>query len=551
MMRRARSIRVLVAVGLLASLLAGSIAPIAAQLNAPGDPAMDSLFATAPQAFLEGDNAIYYPWVANDDNFGLGAADTNISVQNLEDRDGQIWIYRGDGSNGWTLATTAALSAYASKTFTASALGIASGEGAPVAVLAFQVQPGTVTTALIETIVVLSKPEGVTGDFTQVLVCVVNVHATENFGAPAPFKAAVTFTYDGTTYAQGSMVEWTNQAHLQAILDEVNTGSDGALINPFGGLNADGDCLDRTGTAGTTGQIFNSLIIGGVAKTAVQGETLPFTTGADTAVSGYNSINGSEVSRFNEWYLPIVQTNCGPGGCWDSMIRVANLTNFNSAVTIRFFPSDDGSGSLQTGFQVERLVNGGDTWNYNLGDLVPDGWVGSAHIYSDGTIFPMVDRYKVGYSVWITNTGSAANFENTAQVPGAGGRYALFAPHVLMDYFGWNTGINVANLVNQDNNISIQYFNMLGNATQVLNQRHGGDLGHQHHEPEPGGGDRQRLLRQPERVQCPELRDQQCDDPWLRQRLRLYALAAQPAEWLLRGGAGDQQRAGGGGERQR
>jgi hypothetical protein len=117
------------------------------------------------------------------------------------------------------------------------------------------------------------------------------------------------------------------------------------------------------------------------------------------------------------------------------------------------------------------MVNGGDTWHIHLGSLVPEGWVGSAHIYSDGWVFPMVDRYKVGYSMWITNTGSAANFENLAQVPGVGGRYALFAPHVLMDYFGWNTGINVANLVNQDNNISIQYFNMLGNATQVLSQR--------------------------------------------------------------------------------
>ena len=53
----------------------------------------------------------------------------------------------------------------------------------------------------------------------------------------------------------------------------------------------------------------------------------------------------------------------------------------------------------------------------------------------------MVDRYKVGYNMWLTNTGSSADFENLAQVPGSNGRYALFAPHVLMDYYGWNTGM--------------------------------------------------------------------------------------------------------------
>ncbi len=139
----------------------------------------------------------------------------------------------------------------------------------------------------------------------------------------------------------------------------------------------------------------------------------------DTAVSGYNAVNGVEVGYFDEWYLPIVQTNCGPGGCWDTVIRVANLDASNNAVTIRFFPADDGSGSLQTGFQIQDLVDGGTTWNVNLSDLVPEGWVGTAHVYSDGAVFAMADRYKVGYNMWVTNTGSSADFENLAQVAGA------------------------------------------------------------------------------------------------------------------------------------
>ena len=89
--------------------------------------------------FSWGPNAIFYPWVANGENFGLGDSQTSISVQNLDDRDGQIWIFRGDGNNTWTLATTAYLSAYASKTFSAAQLGIAEGDGAPVAVVAYNV----------------------------------------------------------------------------------------------------------------------------------------------------------------------------------------------------------------------------------------------------------------------------------------------------------------------------------------------------------------------------------------------------------------------------
>jgi hypothetical protein len=73
--------------------------------------------------------------------------------------------------------------------------------------------------------------------------------------------------------------------------------------------------------------------------------------------------------------------------------------------------------------------------------------------------------------MWLTNTGSSADFEWFAQVPGALGDYVLFAPDVRVDYFGWNTGINIANLVETDNNVTVQYFNMFGNATGTRSQR--------------------------------------------------------------------------------
>ena len=53
-------------------------------------------------------------------------------------------------------------------------------------------------------------------------------------------------------------------------------------------------------------------------------------------------------------------------------------------------------------------------------------------------------------------------------VPGRPGAlpYVLFAPDVRMDYNGWNTGINVANTVDDENNVNIQFFGNNGNAPQ-------------------------------------------------------------------------------------
>ena len=215
------------------------------------------------------------------------------------------------------------------------------------------------------------------------------------------------------------------------------------------------------------------VVLAGVAKQAVTGDSLPFTTAADTAVSGYNAIGGRELGFFDELYFPIVQTNCGPGGCWNSILRISNMgLDDNAAVTVRFFPADDGSGSLQTGFQLQGLVDVGEVWSIDLSEWVPEGWVGSAHVYTDDAVGAIVDRVKPGTDMWITNTASNATSEGTWQVPGGGSYpYVLFAPDVRTDYNGWNTGINVANTVEIDADVSIQYFGSNGNAPAAQTRR--------------------------------------------------------------------------------
>ncbi|CAN5612395.1 hypothetical protein BH23CHL2_BH23CHL2_20440 [soil metagenome] len=521
MKKPSRFLALLGAFALLSTMLVAAIGPAApaaggeVQLPIPFDP--EFVFNFDDPDFEPLDSVVYYPWVGNDDeSTGLGPADTSITVQNLSLQGAQIYIFVGSGDGGWDYVTSAALAAWASKTFTADALGIEAGSGAPVAVAGagrfITFEEGT-NQELIDLFgeglfevreepVLLSKPVGVLGDDTQVTVCIAQAgfattEGGDTYNEAAPFAAAIDIAaavapdgVDHPAYEEGdivgypaddSYVVWETQAELQALLNAVNPGPGGQLVDPFGGLNADGDCNDVIEVvAGEDVEFFDPVPIGGVAKQAVDGETLPYTTAADTVVSGYNAVNQAEVASFGEWYQPIVQTNCGPGGCWNTILRVANLGNLNNAVTVSFFPADDGSVSLATGFQLQSLIDGGDVWHIDLGDYVPEGWVGSAHVRSDGAVFTMADRVKVGYNMWITNTGSSANFElydagyvdDLCQcAPGGGYNYVLFAPDVRLDFFGWNTGINVANLAGVDNNVSIQYFNHFGNATEVLNQR--------------------------------------------------------------------------------
>ena len=486
--RPSRFLRLLGVAGLLGVLLASAIGSTAyAQDGAEGapNPDPDPPGQTAVEGAVDPDltqYTIYFPWVGNEDeSAGLGAANTSISIQNLDNIDTYIYIYRGDGGDSWSLAQTAWLAAGASKTFDADSNGIASGDGAPVAVTSYSYEetelhcedyseradapetnfdPGHDVNGdgrcdTIEQEVILFDGLPYPDHDGLISVCVAQNPAGDGSHVPAPF-------WDQKT---GQYVAWQTVDDLEALwLDLPNSWT------RFGGLNDDGDCLDGEDNTYEWSVEYRANI-GGYAKQAVAGASLPYTTTADSSVSGYNSINGMELDTFDQWYHAIVQTNCGPAGCWNTILRIANFSATNVAVTARFFPADDGSGSLQTGFQLQALVDGGETWNIDISDYVPEGWVGSVHVYSDGEVFSMVDRVKVGNLMWITNTGSSSEFEYYYNWPGALGNYALFAPDVRLDFYGWNTGINVANLVLEDNNISIQYFNLLGNATGNLTQR--------------------------------------------------------------------------------
>jgi len=401
-----RFLRVVATLGMLAGLLAVfGASPVAAAEPYPV-PDVDE-GDLAPFADLHGAQEVYFPWVYNNDDFGLGESDGSVSIQNLSYTDGYVFFYVGNG-DGYDYTTYAFLAAGASKTFTADAIGV---------------------------------PEP---------------------GAPVVAALYADWRYDSATDIE--VCEW-------------EIGYD---FNDDQDLD---DCQIIYGE-GPTDYDYVPLPVAGVLKSAVAGASLPYTTSADTSVSGYNGLSGAEVGTFDEHYLPIVQTNGGPGGAWDTRVTVANLRgDANAAVTLRFFPNDgDGSGSLNTGWQQNVLVSAGAVYQLTLSDYVPEGWTGNVHIYSDTAVGAIADRYKVGTDMWLTNISSNANFEvgyysycGCDEAEGGfyypfAGKYVLFAPTVYMDYNGWNTGFSVANLVETDNNVNIQYVQN-GNAIQVVSQR--------------------------------------------------------------------------------
>lgn len=394
MKKPSRFLRVVATIGMLLGLMVVAAPVATAQAPAsPGiNPGASKLF---PGSGIAGAQEVYFPWVGNADSFGLGEADSAITLQNLTGASGYVYIYYGTGS-GWTFATSAFLDTGASKTFTADLLGVPS-PGAPVIA-------GLYRTASLAT--------------------------------------------------SGQVCEW-------------EIGQD---INGDGDLN---DCFDYPATETR----YIPLFLGGTVKSAVGGANLPYTSATDTSVSGYNGLSGMEVGEFDELFLPIVQYTCdGPGGCWDTRITVSNFrTDLNAGVEARFFPGSDGEGSLQTGFQLQTLLGPGGTWQIDLSDWVDADWVGSVHIYTDDYVGAIADRYKTGTGMWLTNLASNKSAELDLQPDLSGlfgsANYALFAPAVYLDYNGWNTGVSVANLVNFDNEINIQYYVNAGNAPVGLTQR--------------------------------------------------------------------------------
>ncbi len=457
---------------------------------------------------VAGPFGVFFPWVANDDeSTGLGPADTSITIQNLALWEVKVYAYVGvgggdlPGDNGWELVGPFFLEPLASKTFSAAQLGIAEGEGAPVAVNAWFSMIdffGFFTCDL--------NDDGDCDDFETIadddFESGANTWENEDIDGPSTWEdgdCILSDDDDGDGSPENVATPDTPPTDGVQWWDFVN----GERAT---GANLDGDpvnCL--ADERAMVDEIELPSAIAGVAKQVVDGESLPYTSDVDTVVSGYNGLAGFELLEVGNtgvfegeigqpgemgqagsnnlqsfffdypdgWYLPIVQTNGGPGGAWNSIVRVANFgdgggTIGAAGVNVTFYPADNASGELNQSFVRDFLVNAGETVAIDLSTLVPEGWIGSAHISADAPIFAMVDRVKVGYNMWLTNTASNAFVSSRWNAEyGFGDTFVQFLPDVRKDFFGWNTGINVANISDVDTDVTIQYYGSNGVAAQT------------------------------------------------------------------------------------
>jgi hypothetical protein len=108
---------------------------------------------------------------------------------------------------------------------------------------------------LIEQYAMLTMPPDIDTEWTQVEVCVGLSQSSNGLLLPALFMATVGFTNpnNGLEYVAGDLVPFASQAELQHILNHVNADATGDLIDPFGGINNDGDCVDEIIIPGQSG----------------------------------------------------------------------------------------------------------------------------------------------------------------------------------------------------------------------------------------------------------------------------------------------------------
>jgi hypothetical protein len=172
-----------------------------------------------------------------------------------------------------------------------------------------------------------------------------------------------------------------------------------------------------------------------------------YSTSAHQSVSGYSALQHRKLSQ--EVVLPIVQTNSN----WNTVIRATNFSqNLGTQVDLMLYPAGGGDPIGPFG----RLAPSGKTASFNLLNLgVPEDWVGTAVLTASADIAAVAERIKPETNMLMMNT---SRIDEEAQT-------WMFAPLVFRDWNHWNTGISIANLNDEENEIKVVYYSVDGEET--------------------------------------------------------------------------------------
>ena len=195
-------------------------------------------------------------------------------------------------------------------------------------------------------------------------------------------------------------------------------------------------------------------IVGNVKQTTPSVNRAPWSDGSDV-VTGYSGLIQEEIDAATStstraWNLPIVQTNTG----WNTLIRVANLRSGGAiTATLELYPGDNAAGSGGASVTVTQSIPVSTSWQFDAAGVLGDSdWVGYARITTTGASGVVARRVKPSTDMAITNVAVAA--DSAAQAA----PFRQAAPLLFVEYNGWNTGINIANVSNRSTIVTVRYY---------------------------------------------------------------------------------------------
>jgi len=398
---------------LVASLSIGTVAPAAAAPDSPGE------------------GTIYFPWVPNNASLaGIAGISGAITVQNVEPFPVKVTVKDAAGNE----LTSLTLNPRASQSWTAGELGIAEPGAGVVAVAAWA------DVAALE----------------RAGVCVEVASASPTRGTPntvdgnvitglAARPDYIRVTQGGLTFAEAHDYTWTY--------------ADGAVAIDWSPRGA-----EPAGTYTVTAYDCPTPRIAGVEKHTVG--TTGVQTSADTAmVDGYTALPAADIADAgnggalldgqSRWIVPIAQTNAG----WNTALVITNVSGKNTSVNATFYAAGgQGYAGPSVALLAGRMLKPGESVTVDLRQDAgfPEGEVGSVWVDATHAVVAAAFRMKPATGMMLT----------TVAQPRTGGAAATvtFGPLVFRDYNGWNTGINIANLSDRDNRVTVTYYNYAGNV---------------------------------------------------------------------------------------
>ncbi|MFS8533477.1 MAG: hypothetical protein FWJ91_17135, partial [Sphaerobacter thermophilus] len=416
---RKKFLHLALALGLISSLFVGAIAPAAA---APEEP---------------GEGAIYFPWVPNNDSIaGIEGINGSIVVQNLEPFSVHVDVYDAAGNE----LTSITLNPRASQGWTAAQLGID--------------EPGSGVIAVAHWF-----------DFAEICKVRKADVTLGRRGKPAD-------TTDEFAVPDGYGDDW-NKIQVQGYVEGVDYNwwvANGILYIDW---SPDGAEPAKRATYSVTLYYCDDVPlprIAGAEKHTV-GTVGPRTSANTEIVDGYTAlpvqdlILATGVTSFPEawldlqsrWIIPIAQTNNN----WNTAIVITNISDQNNSVNATYYAAGgQGFAGPSVALLSGQTLGPGESIVVDLREDAgfPDEEVGSVWIDATRAVVAMAFRNKPSTEMMLT-TVAQPRTDNPVVSP-----TLKYGPLVFRDYNGWNTGINIANLSSEDNQVSVTYYNYAGNV---------------------------------------------------------------------------------------